>query len=165
MSVEQPGPVPEATATRGTQATGPRPPIDDPQAPRLTFTTRHLRGPEDLGAPVDAGLLDLLTGRQDVVSWVRHGMGMVGWGRALTLQASGEERIAELRRAWRGVVGAASWTDDVHRPGTGPVALGAIAGVIIYLQKRGIINICCCDDCDFDDFQQDKQPEENETKL
>ncbi len=45
------------------------------------------------------------------------------------------------------------------------VALGAIAGVIIYLQKRGIINICCCDDCDFDDFQQDKQPEENETKL
>ena len=26
----------------------------------------------------------------------------------------------------RGVVGAADWTDEVRRPGTGPVALGTI---------------------------------------
>lgn len=127
MSAERPVPVPETTPARGRRSTNPRPPLDDPRAPRLTFTTEHLRGPEDLGAPVDAELLDLLAGRQDAVSWVRHGLGMVGWGRALTLAATGEERIAELRRAWRGVVGAASWNDDVHRPGTGPVALGAIA--------------------------------------
>ena len=89
--------------------------------PRLRVAT------EALPADRAADLLALLHGRRDVVAWVRHGRGLVGWGRALTLEAEGAERIEELRAAWRAVVYASWWTDPLVRPGTGPVALGAIA--------------------------------------
>lgn len=35
-------------------------------------------------------------------------------------------RIEQLRQAWRHEVGQASWVDPVRRPGSGPLALGAI---------------------------------------
>lgn len=35
-------------------------------------------------------------------------------------------RIEQLRQAWRHEVGQASWLDQVRRPGSGPLALGAI---------------------------------------
>lgn len=35
-------------------------------------------------------------------------------------------RIEQLRQAWRHEVGQASWIDQVRRPGSGPLALGAI---------------------------------------
>ena len=89
--------------------------------PRLRVAT------EALPADRAADLFALLHGRRDVVAWVRHGRGLVGWGRALTLEAEGAERIEELRAAWRAVVYASWWTDPLVRPGTGPVALGAIA--------------------------------------
>ncbi|WKR20848.1 isochorismate synthase [Actinomyces israelii] len=93
--------------------------IDSP--PRLSVSTRALP------AQQAADLLALLHGRRDVVAWVRHGRGLVGWGRVLTLEAEGAGRIEELRAAWRAVVHASWWTDPLVRPGTGPVALGAIA--------------------------------------
>lgn len=108
------------------QAAGARIPLDDPAAAHLTFRTLRLSGPEELGAESQTGLTDLLAGRDDAVSWVRHGQGLVGWGRVLTLTAAGPERIAVLRRTWRGVVGAATWEDAVRRPGSGPMALGAV---------------------------------------
>lgn len=89
--------------------------------PRLRVAT------EVLPADRAADLLALLHGRRDVVAWVRHGRGLVGWGRVLTLEAEGAGRIEELRAAWRAVVYASWWTDPLVRPGTGPVALGAIA--------------------------------------
>ena len=89
--------------------------------PRLRVAT------EALPADRAADLLALLHGRRDVVAWVRHGRGLVGWGRVLTLEAEGAGRIEELRAAWRAVVYASWWTDPLVRPGTGPVALGAIA--------------------------------------
>ena len=89
--------------------------------PRLSVSTRALP------AQQAADLLALLHGRRDVVAWVRHGRGLVGWGRVLTLEAEGAGRIEELRAAWRAVVYASWWTDPLVRPGTGPVALGAIA--------------------------------------
>ena len=89
--------------------------------PRLRVAT------EALPADRAADLLALLHGHRDVVAWVRHGRGLVGWGRALTLEAEGAGRIEELRAAWRAVVYASWWTDPLVRPGTGPVALGAIA--------------------------------------
>ncbi|MDU0349047.1 isochorismate synthase [Actinomyces sp. MRS3W] len=72
-------------------------------------------------------LLDLLAGREDVVSWVREGYGLVGWGRVLCLEACGPDRIEALRTAWRATVYASWWRDPLVRPGTGPVALGTIA--------------------------------------
>ena len=89
--------------------------------PRLCAST------EALPADRATDLLALLHGRRDVAAWVRHGRGLVGWGRVLTLEAEGAGRIEELRAAWRAVVYASWWTDPLVRPGTGPVALGAIA--------------------------------------
>ena len=91
--------------------------------PRLSFRTHEL--PE--GALEGLALIDLLAGRKDVSSWVHEERGLIGLGRTLVIEAGGEERIEALRAAWRAVVGAAWWRDALVRPGTGPLALGAIA--------------------------------------
>ena len=90
--------------------------------PRLSFRTHEL--PE--GALEGLALIDLLVGREDVSSWVHEGHGLIGLGRALVIEAHGADRIEARRAAWRAVVGAAWWRDALVRPGTGPVALGAI---------------------------------------
>lgn len=96
---------------------------------RLSFRTVAL--PDGVITPEGdgggTGLLDLLAGREDVISWVRHGRGLVGWGQALRLEAQGPDRIEALRSAWRATVYASWWRDALVRPGTGPVALGTIA--------------------------------------
>ena len=90
--------------------------------PRLSFRTHEL--PE--GSLEGVALINLLAGREEVVSWVHEGRGLIGLRRALTIEAHGDERIEALRAAWRSVIGAAWWRDALVRPGTGPVALGAI---------------------------------------
>ena len=90
--------------------------------PRLSFRTHEL--PEE--ALEGLALIDLLAGREDVCSWVHEGRGHIGLGRVLMIEAHGAERIEALRAAWRAVIGAAWWRDALVRPGTGPVALGAI---------------------------------------
>ncbi|WP_315584704.1 chorismate-binding protein [Actinomyces viscosus] len=90
--------------------------------PRLSFRTRALSD----GALEGLALIDLLAGREDVCSWVHEGRGLVGLGRVLVIEARGDGRIEALRAAWRSVVGAARWRDELVRPGTGPVALGTI---------------------------------------
>ena len=90
--------------------------------PHLSFRTQEL--PEDTLEGLS--LIDLLAGREDVSSWVHEGCGLIGLGRALVIEAHGEDRIEVLRAAWRAVVGAAWWRDALVRPGTGPVALGTI---------------------------------------
>lgn len=90
--------------------------------PRLSFRTHEL--PQ--GALEGVALIDLLAGRDEVVSWVHEGHGLIGLRRALTIEAHGDERIEALRAAWRAVIGAAWWRDALVRPGTGPVALGTI---------------------------------------
>lgn len=111
--------------------------------PRLTFLTSAL--PDGVLTPSSPGsvpsgadgaasrrsespalLVDLLAGADDVVSWVREGRGLVGTGRVLVLEDGGPDRIENLRSAWRSVVYASWWSDPLVRPGTGPVALGAI---------------------------------------
>ncbi|MCL3776931.1 MULTISPECIES: chorismate-binding protein [unclassified Actinomyces] len=95
---------------------------------RLFFRTERLEADQvsALGLDAPGGLVGLLAGRGDAVSWVRHGRGLVGWGRLLEIEARGEDRVEELRAAWREVVYASWWRDPLVRPGTGPVALGAI---------------------------------------
>ena len=90
--------------------------------PRLSFRTHEL--PE--GALEGLALVDLLATRENVGSWVHEGRGLIGLGRTLVIEAHGADRIEALRAAWRAVVGAAWWRDALVRPGTGPVALGAI---------------------------------------
>lgn len=126
------------TAPSPDQGLHPAPPLSAPRAaaspPRLSFRTVALPDGLVAAGAVGAataenapGLLDLLAGRADVVSWVRRGRGLVGWGCALRLEARGPDRIEELRSAWRATVYASWWRDALVRPGTGPVALGTIA--------------------------------------
>ncbi len=79
--------------------------------------------PQDASGPA---LLALLAGRNEVVSWVRQGRGLVGLGRALVLTTTGSGRVEDLRAAWRATVAVSQSTDALRRPGTGLVSLGAI---------------------------------------
>jgi menaquinone-specific isochorismate synthase len=63
----------------------------------------------------------------DVLSWVRHGEGLVGWGRALQLHTSGPDRFARAQQWWRSLVDHAVVRDDIQLPGTGPVAFGSFS--------------------------------------
>lgn len=80
-------------------------------------------------------LTDFLQAPTSVSCWLHEGYGLVGLGRLLTLSApptpaepvsTPPRRIEQLRQAWRHEVGQASWVDQVRRPGSGPLALGAI---------------------------------------
>jgi len=72
-------------------------------------------------------LLPETIGPDQVSSWVRHGEGLVGWGRALELRTSGPGRFAQAQAWWRSVVDHSVVRDDVHLPGTGPVAFGSFS--------------------------------------
>jgi len=61
----------------------------------------------------------------DVVAWVHHGAGLVGWGEAVrvTLPA-GEDRFTAGEKWLRSVFDAADVDDRVRVRGSGPVAFG-----------------------------------------
>jgi menaquinone-specific isochorismate synthase len=72
-------------------------------------------------------LLPETAGPEQVTSWVRHGEGLVGWGQALGFKATGPDRFAQAQAWWKTVVEHAVVRDDVHLPGTGPVAFGSFS--------------------------------------
>lgn len=82
-----------------------------------------------LPVPVAQSLLALLPDRPatDLISWVRRGEGLVGWGRAAEHTAFGPSRFAELQQWWVDQRAGAVVRDDVQRPGTGPIAFGSVA--------------------------------------
>jgi menaquinone-specific isochorismate synthase len=61
----------------------------------------------------------------ELVSWVRRGDGLVGWGVALSFEARGADRFREAEAWWRRVTGHAVVRDDVERPGSGLVCFGS----------------------------------------
>lgn len=90
--------------------------------PQLRVRTYELTDPGDLVALIPAG-----RPAEDVMSWVRRGEGIVGWGRAASCSTSGEERFADAEQWWDAVVAAAQVEDEVDRPGTGLVAFGSFS--------------------------------------
>lgn len=98
-----------------------------PVLPRLRART--------LEAPPQPDLFDLVPQDADpatVVSWVREGSGLVGWGRAASSaqvgsMTAGPDRFAVAARWWRDVVAGAEVVDEVGLPGTGLVAFGSFA--------------------------------------
>jgi len=93
--------------------------------PALIARTTVLDDPRALGA-----LLDLLPAAEtgsDLVSWVRRGDGLVGWGTAALVRTSGPTRFADAAKWWSEVVARASVTDEVAEPGSGLVSFGSFA--------------------------------------
>src|SRR5690349_9119499 len=100
----------------GTAATPTPPPSGSP----LVVRTQTIPDP--------GALLTLLPSlpTSELVSWVRHREGLVGWGRAATFEVSGAERFERADAWWRDVLSHAVVRDEVRLPGSGPVVFGSL---------------------------------------
>lgn len=87
-------------------------------APRLVVTTREIDPLDDLLPHTQAA---------SPLVWSRRGDGMVGWGEALRLEATGPGRIADLAARWAQVAAETDVDDAVGLAGTGLIAFGAVA--------------------------------------
>ncbi len=76
--------------------------------------------------PIDdpGPLLDNLPD-EGVVAWTRGTDGFAAWGEAARLTVSGPDRFARASYWWRELLGSLDIDDQVHVPGTGPVAFGS----------------------------------------
>src|ERR1700753_3700846 len=89
----------------------------DPEPGGLTVRTVPIADPGDLLAGLPEAPL---------LSWVRRGRGLVGWGEAarITLSA-GEDRFTAGEKRLRTLFESVTREDQVRVPGTGPVAFGS----------------------------------------
>jgi menaquinone-specific isochorismate synthase len=79
----------------------------------------------------DVGPLLARLPRTTAAAWVTGGRdeesGLVGWGEAARLEVAGPERFSRAQRWWVQWVEAAAVSDDVARPGSGPIAFCSFA--------------------------------------
>jgi menaquinone-specific isochorismate synthase len=61
----------------------------------------------------------------EVVAWTRGTDGFAAWGEAARLTVSGPDRFAQAAQWWREVVASLDVDDQVHVPGSGPVAFAS----------------------------------------
>jgi menaquinone-specific isochorismate synthase len=104
-----------------------------------TIISRELQG--------DALLLSLLPAPQGVLSWVRGGDGLVGWGEAARFTARGPGRFDQLRRWWSEYTGRIAVRDELAVPGSGPVAFVSMAfadhpGDSVLIMPRVVVGRC-----------------------
>jgi menaquinone-specific isochorismate synthase len=64
---------------------------------------------------------------KDAAVFVRGDQGLIGWGEAKRLTATGPDRIAELAKAWKEFSETLEVDDQIQVPGSGPIAFGTIA--------------------------------------
>ncbi len=69
-------------------------------------------------------LLDTLPDNQ-VVTWTRGTDGFAAWGEAARLTVSGPDRFAQAARWWKELCASLEIDDQVHVPGSGPVAFAS----------------------------------------
>lgn len=64
--------------------------------------------------------------RPDVVAWVQHGAGLLGWGEAVRVSLpAGEDRFTAGEKWLRSLFDAADIDDQVRLRGSGPIAFGS----------------------------------------
>ena len=90
--------------------------------PDLVVRTTRIPDPGDLTRLIPA---DVPT--TDVLSWVRSGDGLVGWGRAAEIETSGTTRFRDAGDWWQEVTTSAIRRSEVDLPGAGLVAFGSFA--------------------------------------
>jgi len=61
------------------------------------------------------------------LTFIRGGQGIIGWGEALRLEATGPERLGKLAQKWRELVAESNIIDPINLPGTGLVGFGSFA--------------------------------------
>jgi menaquinone-specific isochorismate synthase len=76
---------------------------------------------------VDPGPLLGILPRSGVLSWLRGGDGIVGWGETARIDTSGRNRFADAQDWWASVAAHAVVRDEVESPGSGLIALGSFA--------------------------------------
>ncbi|WP_122262844.1 isochorismate synthase [Ornithinimicrobium cerasi] len=64
---------------------------------------------------------------REVVTWLREGDGLVGWGTVASVSTSGVDRFEDAERWWEALRDAAAVEDEVRLPGSGLVAFGSFA--------------------------------------
>lgn len=89
-----------------------------PVTDRLTVHSRMLSGVGEL--------LDLLPSARGVLSWVRDGEGLVGWGEVARVTSAGPERFVRAQAWWDSFAARLDVRDDVGLPGSGAVAFTSI---------------------------------------
>jgi menaquinone-specific isochorismate synthase len=99
-------------------------PTPEAPSPSAAATVVVRTVPLDTGDPLLAHL-PADQRHDELLSWVRRGEGVVGWGAALTFEARGAQRFREAEAWWRGVVKHAVVRDEVERPGSGLVCFGS----------------------------------------
>ena len=92
--------------------------LTSPAAAARTVTTVRS---DDAGA-----LLDRLPA-EGVLSWVRHGEGLVGWGEAARLEVTGPHALTEAADWWASYTADLDVDDDLGIAGAGPVVFASIA--------------------------------------
>ena len=92
------------------------------EAPALVVRTVEVEDAGNLLAllPADAP-------NDELVTWVRRGDGLVGWGEAACVRTCGPDRFLDAQRWWHDVVAAAVVRDPLQLPGSGLVAFGSFA--------------------------------------
>jgi len=89
-----------------------------PLTDRLTVRSRTVSGVGEL--------LDLLPSARGVLSWVRDGEGLVGWGEVARVITAGPQRFARAQSWWDSFAARLDVRDDVGLPGSGAVAFTSI---------------------------------------
>jgi len=87
----------------------------------LNITSRAVSASE-LGANSLVELLGSAT-----TAFIHEGSGLVGWGEAVRLSASGENRFAELEQKWLELVAESHVSDEVQKAGSGLIAFGSFS--------------------------------------
>ena len=86
--------------------------------------TRLVSAPE-LGLEEGFSLADLLGSNS--AAFLHEDEGILGWGQALKLEATGRNRVLELDELWRETVAKAEISDSLNLQGSGLIAFGSIA--------------------------------------
>lgn len=99
--------------------TTPIPATHEIRPTRVLVRTRRLDEVDDL--------LSLLPRPHGVLSWLRNGEGIIGWGQTARIDTRGPQRFAQAERDWRDLTRRMTIDDEVGLPGCGPVAFVSFA--------------------------------------
>lgn len=95
---------------------------------RLSARTVPLNRSEQAHLPTDLiAAVPTDVPAESVVSWIREGDGVVGWGHAASVRSTGHGRFEEAERWWQEVAAAATVDDPIAVPGSGLITFGSFA--------------------------------------